>query len=230
MLTFAAVTIASPPTPPPRFGTLAYALVSPVLLVAVCAGVQLAAGLVIGVWAWVPTMLCFWLAIAVVVRGFSGSAAAARRRFRPACGGVAWSGLAVCGGLLSLPGFLAHREVLDEPAVVISWLVFALVNPWFEESYWRGLLLDATATWGRLPSLAYSAVWFAASHPLVWGIHADALRKPEAAGALVFVGLLWGLAYQRTGTLRWCVVGHALANLLGLAAPVLLNLYDPTAH
>jgi hypothetical protein len=28
--------------------------------------------------------------------------------------------------------------------------------------------------------------------------------------------------------LRWCVAGHMLANLLGLAALVLLNLYDPT--
>ena len=42
--------------------------------------------------------------------------------------------------------------------------------------------------------------------------------------------MLWGLAYQRTGTLRWCVVGHMLANLLGLAALVLLNLVDPTVR
>jgi membrane protease YdiL (CAAX protease family) len=134
----------------------------------------------------------------------------------------------VLAGLLSLHGFLGHWALLADGRLVAAWLVFALVNPWFEESFWRGLLIDATASWGKAASLLYSSAWFAASHPLIWGIHSLPLRKPEAVGALFFVGLIWGLAYQRTGTLRWCVAGHMLANLLGLAALVLLNLYDPT--
>jgi hypothetical protein len=44
------------------------------------------------------------------------------------------------------------------------------------------------------------------------------------------VGMLWGLAYRRPGTLRWCIVGYMLANLPGLAALVLLNLFDPTVR
>ena len=210
-------------THPNRF----YALLSPVLLVAICAGVQLVAGKLMGAWAWVPTMLCFWAVIAWFTRGFSGYAAALGR-FKKGSRGVVWPVIAVAAGLLSLHGFLQHWTLLSEPHLVIAWLVFALVNPWFEESYWRGLLMDATASWGKLWSLLYSTVWFAASHPLIWGIHSLPLRKPEAVAALLLVGLLWGLAYQRTGRLRWCVVGHMLANLLGLAALVLLNLYDPT--
>ena len=119
---------------------------------------------------------------------------------------------------------------MSETHLVIAWAGFALLNPWFEESYWRGLIMDATASWGRLASLLYSSALFAASHPLIWGIHSLPMRKIEAVGGLFLVGLLWGLAYQRTGTLRWCVVGHMLANLLGLAALVLLNLFDPTVR
>ncbi len=208
---------------------LHYALLSPILLVAVCVLVQVLAGQVIGLWAWVPTMLVFWLTIAWLLRKFSGGAAALAR-FGPVSGNVVWAVLAVFAGFFSLHGFLNHWILLTSPTLIIAWLAFALINPWFEESYWRGLLMDATASWGKLASLLYSSVWFAVSHPLIWGIHSIPLRKLEAIGALLFVGLIWGLAYQRTRSLRWCVAGHMLANLFGLAALVLLNLYDPTVR
>ena len=236
-LSGASAILLSPPSPLPRMSPpvstrsrrdLGYAVASPLLLVVACAAVQVVAGQLIGVWAWVPTMLSFWALIAWVVRDFGGGNSSWRARFGPASGNTVWSVLAVAAGGLTLHGFLGHYPLLEAPHVVVAWLAFALVNPWFEESYWRGVLTDATASWGRLPSLAYTSAWFAVSHPLIWGIHSLPLRKPSAVGALFFVGLLWGLAYQRTGTLRWCVLRHVLANLLGLAALVLLHLYDPT--
>ncbi len=208
---------------------LLYALLSPVLLIATCALVQVLAGRLVGVWAWVPTMLFFWTAIAFLTHTFSGSTGALAR-FKPSVGSAVWPTLAVLAGFLSLHGFIAHWRLLDNIQIVVAWLVFALFNPWFEESYWRGLLLDATESWGKLPGLLYSSIWFAASHPLIWGIHSLPLRKVEAVGALLFVGLIWGRTYQRTGSLRWCVAGHMLANVFGLAALVLLNLYDPTVR
>ena len=199
---------------------------SPLALVAICASIQVLAGRLLGTWAWVPTMLGFWLVIGFLLHRYPGTRP--RERFRRASGPMFWSVLAILAGLLSLHGFLVHWTLLADAGVVVAWLVFALVNSWFEESYWRGLLIDSTASWGKFASLLYSSLWFAASHPLIWGIHSLPLRKPEAVGALLFVGLAWGLAYQRTGSLRWCVAGHMLANLLGLGALVLLNLYDPT--
>ncbi|MGH8462951.1 MAG: lysostaphin resistance A-like protein [Pseudomonas sp.] len=212
-----------------RRNSLLFAVGSPIFLVATCAFVQVVAGRLMGVWAWVPTMLFFWAAIAVVTQRFCGSVAALAR-FRPSAGSFAWPVLATLAGLLSLHGFIGHWPLLGNWQLVAAWLVFALFNPWFEESYWRGLLIDATVSWGKLPSLLYSSIWFAVSHPLIWGIHSLPLRKAEAVGALLFVGLVWGSTYQRTGSLRWCVAGHMLANLFGLAALVLLNLYDPTVR
>ena len=212
-----------------RKNKLLFALGSPIFLVATCALVQVLAGRLIGVWAWVPTMLFFWTAIAFLTHRFSGSVGALAR-FNPAAGNFFWPALSVLAGLLSLHGFISHWPLLSNLNLVIAWLVFALFNPWFEESYWRGVLIDATTSWGKLPSLLYSSIWFAASHPLIWGIHSLPLRKVEAVGALLFVGLIWGRTYQRTGSLRWCVAGHMLANLFGLAALVLLNLYDPTVR
>jgi len=212
-----------------RNENLFYAVLSPALLIGACAIVQIVAGRFVGVWAWVPTMLVFWLIIAGFLHRFS-SRTPVRNRFRPSTGNFLWSVLAVAAGLLSLHGFLLHWSLLAETHLVIAWTVFALLNPWFEESYWRGLIMDSTASWGRLASLLWSSTLFAASHPLIWGIHSLPMRKIEAIGGVFVVGLLWGLTYQRTGSLRWCVAGHMLANLLGMAALVLLNLYDPTAR
>ena len=198
---------------------------SPLALVAICASIQFIAGQYIGIWVWVPTMLGFWLVIAFLLHKYPRSP---RKRFQRPSGSLFWSVLAVLAGLLSLHGFLGHWTLLIDAPLIAAWLVFALVNPWFEESYWRGLLIDSTASWGKLASLLYSSAWFAISHPLIWGIYSLPLRKPEALGALLFVGLIWGLTYQRTGSLRWSVAGHMLANLFGLAALVLLNMYDPT--
>lgn len=200
---------------------------SPLALVAICASIQFIAGHYVGIWAWVPTMLGFWLVIAFLLHKYPHSP---RQRFQRASGSFFWSVLAVLAGLLSLHGFLGRWSLLVDTRLIAAWLVFALVNPWFEESYWRGLLIDSTASWGKLASLLYSSAWFALSHPLIWGIYSLPLRKPEAVGALLFVGLIWGLAYQRTGSLCWCVAGHMLADLLGLAALVLLNMYDPTVR
>src|SRR5690606_28250762 len=199
---------------------------SPLALIGICATVQVVAGRFIGALAAVPTVLSFWLVIALLQHWHSGVAGAWTRFKRPV-GAPIWSVLAVIAGLLSLQGFLDNWQLLADAPLVVAWLVFALVNPWFEESYFRGLLMDSTASWGRLASLLYSSAWFAAT-ALIWGIHSEALRKPEAIGAIFVGGLVWGLAYQRTGSLRWCVVGHMLANLLGLAALVLLNVFDPT--
>lgn len=200
----------------------AWILVSPLALIAVCHLTQRVAGQVLGDHAVLPTLFVFWVSIAAIVWMSVGSEGV-RRWFGPSRGRLGWGVLALLVGLLSLPNFIEHRNLLQVPAVLLPWLVFALVNPWFEEAYWRGLLMDATGDWGALWSICYSAFWFALSHPLIWGVHTPGMWKLEVVIALFVVGALWGLVYRRTGSLRWTVAGHMCANLLGLAAPVLLN-------
>ena len=204
-------------------------VLSPPALIALCASAQYIFGASLGVWAWVPTMLLFWLSIALAVRrlGADGSLA---RWLQPAQGSVLWVALAVGAGLLSIPGFLTHWNLILDPKIFFFWLAFGLVNPWFEEAYWRGLLIDATRSWGGPLSGFYSATWFALSHPLIWGVHSSALRQWPVILALFFVGTVWAAVYRRSMSLRWTIAGHMLANLLGLSVPVLLNMYNPASH
>jgi uncharacterized protein len=148
--------------------------------------------------------------------------------YGPPRGVALWSVLAVLVGLVSAREIFSAWRVLESPAVFLLWLGFGLVNPWFEESYWRGLLIDAAGPWKGL-GVVYSATVFAVSHPLIWGVQVAALRQPAALVGLGLVGLAWGLVYWRTGSLRWTIVGHACANLLGLSVPVLLGLHVPAS-
>jgi uncharacterized protein len=203
-----------------------FAALSPLVLVALGHTTQRLVGPALGPWSWLPAMLVFWGTIACVVAATAGPAAV-RRWLAPPQRGALWSAVAVGVGLLSLPELLGHAGILRTPAVLVAWLAFALVNPFFEECYWRGLLQDATARLGAFASVSYASLAFAISHPLIWGVNAAGLRSWLVVPPLAIVGAVWAVAYRRTGSLRGSIVGHACANLCGLAAPVLMNLHVP---
>lgn len=201
-------------------------VISPLPLIAVCRSIEQLAGSALGAWVWVPAMAVFWGAIAILVRYGAPPEARGRWLRRPGCRSF-WCWLSVAVGLCSLPGFFGHWRVLLQPVVMIAWLLFALINPLFEEAYWRGLLLDATRSWHVVPAVVYSAFLFAVSHPLIWGVQANALRDLRVLPVLTIIGIVWAVSYRRTGSL-WCsLVGHACSNLLGMSVPLLLNLYSP---
>ena len=203
-------------------------LLSPFVLIAVCHLVQRLAGRDLGVWAVVPTMLVFWALIGAFIvqaRGWGAFGA----WLRPPRGSRFWALAGIGAGLLSLHEFLAAWPVLTSPAIFVSWLAFAAINPWFEEGYFRGLLLDAAEGWPAPLAIGYAVSLFAISHPLIWGVHSIAMRHPAALVGLCLVGTSWSVVYWRTRSLRYTVLGHILANLLGLSVPVLLNLHVPAA-
>lgn len=201
-------------------------VLSPLALIAACAGMQRALGPALGAWSWLPTMLLFWAVIAGVVAWARRDAPLGTWLARPR-GGATWSILAVLVSVGAARELLAGWRTLECPSVLALWLVFGLVNPWFEECFWRGLLIDAAGRW-KAAGVVYSTALFAISHPLIWGVHAAALRHPGALVGLALVGAGWGTVYARTGSLRWTIVGHACANLLGLSVPILLNLHVPS--
>jgi membrane protease YdiL (CAAX protease family) len=129
-------------------------------------------------------------------------------------GSAVWSVAAVLVGIVSLREFVSGWRVLLQWEMGALWLAFGLINPWFEEAYWRGLIIDAA---GRCPlaGVVYAAVAFAVSHPLVWGVHSVPLRHPAAVVGLGFVGFVWGLAYWRTRSLRGPSLGTRLPTFWG---------------
>ncbi|HEY8347960.1 MAG TPA: CPBP family intramembrane glutamic endopeptidase [Symbiobacteriaceae bacterium] len=203
-----------------------YLILSPLVVIAICHVAARIAHHALGPWAWVPTVMLYWGLLGVAIT-MGREPAAVRRWLAPARGGRGWTALAILVGLIPLPILVQNRHLLADPVILVCWLLFALINPWFEEFYWRGLLLDATAHWPAWAGAVYSTVLFVAFHPLVAGVFSVANRDMVALTALVLMSLAWTAAYRRTGTLRWAVASHILVDLGNLAVPVFLNLYVP---
>lgn len=198
---------------------------SPIPIILILFLVAFLVGKVIGVWVWVPIVLVYWACMASLI-WLNGGKDAMTRRLVPSNGRWYWNALSLIFVFPLLPTFLGNYQLFSEWQLVLLGLLLAAINPWLEEGYWRGLLLDATKEWSAWASLLYSSVLFAIGH-LTLGIHSSASRHPIAIVAIGVMGLVWGIIYKKTNSLRWVIFGHILVDIFNLTVPALLNLYVP---
>jgi len=203
-------------------------LLSPLGIIALGHLTARLAGIALGVWAWIPLVVVLWITWALLIAWGGGKKAIGLWLRRPQ-GAWGWPILAVAVGLIPLPIFLWNWQLLSPVWVWLPWLAFALINPWLEEGYWRGLLLDAAAKWPGWLSILYTSVVFAISHPLMWGVHSIANRTLEVFISTFIMGLAWGIIYRKTRSLRWAIFSHFLVDVFNLSVAVFLNLFIPPA-
>lgn len=202
-------------------------ILSPILVIAVGHLTALTGGRLIGPWAWVPLALVFWSTIGWI-SWRCGGWNAWRARFVHRRISWGWAVLALAIGILPLPIFLKNWKLLLPPEMFVPWLIFGLVNPWIEEGYWRGLLLDAAKGWPAILKVGYTAGVFSISHPLMFGVNSIGVRSPEVLISTFVMGVVWAMIYLKTGNLRWCVISHVLVDLLSLSVPVFVNEFVPS--
>jgi membrane protease YdiL (CAAX protease family) len=201
------------------------AIWSPLLINSILFLIAFLGGPVLGVWIWVLIVLVYWACMALLIWLDNGTDSITHW-LAPSKGRWFWNGLALLLVLPLLPTFLGNYHLFSEWWILSLGLILAAVNPWLEEGYWRGLLLDATKSWPGWVSLLYSSSLFAIAH-LSLGVHSVASRHPIAIIAIGVMGLVWGIVYKKTGSLRWVIFGHVLVDLFNLTVPALLNLYLP---
>lgn len=202
----------------------AVVLLSPFLIMAINVVVAILFGRMIGKWAFVPIILIEWCLFVFFILRFGGTASI-RDWLRPPTGSFGWNILALVVGLIPLPLFLMHFDTLSTGPIVLSWLLLALINPWIEEFYWRGLLMKYTDQWPRVVSVLFTSLVFAGSHA-VFGIN-SALNHGFTVIISTFVmGVVWAVVFLKTGSLRWTIGAHFLVDFLGLSAAAFLDLWE----
>ncbi len=201
-------------------------LLSPFAVIALGHLTARLAGPALGAWAWVPVMLVLWTCFAACI-AFGAGRDSVRRWLRTPGGGVRWLATALAVGLIPLPILLLNIRLLDSPLLVVLWLAFAAINPFFEEGYWRGLLLDRTASWPEWASVLFSSGLFALNHPLTLGAISIANAHPATLVSTFIMGVGWAVVYRRTGSLRWPILAHGVADLCNLAVLAMMNIYLP---
>jgi hypothetical protein len=202
-------------------------LLSPVIVVGLGYAVARITGAVWGLWSWIPVLVYYWAVLGVLI-AWGGGREALGRWLQPSRGRRIWLWRAVSLALPTvflLTVFFENLPRLNQPWIVVLWLVLSFVNPWLEEGYWRGLLMDAAEHWPGWLAGLYSAFWFGASHPLVLGVNgAEAVQGLPGFIGTFIVGLVWALIYRQTCSLRWPIFGHFLQDLFAPPILVFLNL------
>jgi membrane protease YdiL (CAAX protease family) len=198
---------------------------SPILVILIEYLVIRAAQPALGVWAWAPCLGVYWISIALLVL-WGGGKAAVRGWMRPSQGRWWWSGLAI---LLALPALLmiGSWRLLQPVYVWVPWLIVGLLNPFLEEFYWRGLLLDATRSWSAWISIPGFALLFTLHHLFGIAVTTPSMSSPVFLINTFVIGTLFGLIYRKTNSLRWLIASHVMSDLFGMSVVIFLNLFVP---
>jgi len=118
--------------------------------------------------------------------------------------------------------FMPNKHLLKWDAWLAMNIFICLVNPWLEEFYWRGLI---SKVFKNTPVLSFilSAVGFAASHPIIFGVNSPGARGlPALFGAFV-IGAIWWICLHKTKSLRGCIITHFVIDVACMAVYVLAD-------
>ncbi|MEM8892473.1 MAG: CPBP family intramembrane glutamic endopeptidase [Bacteroidota bacterium] len=202
-------------------------LLSPMLIMVVNIVVALVFGDIIGKWAFIPIILIEWGLFLFFIARYKEKDSI-NQWLKKAEGSWGWNVLAVLIGLIPLGLFIAHWQTLSPWTVWLPWIILALINPWLEEFYWRGLLSDYTSNWPTWGSILFTTAFFSANHA-VFGINSELNSGPEIIVSTFIMGLIWAIVYFKTKSLRWCIFSHFLVDFLNLSAAAFLDLFPKTA-
>ena len=179
-----------------------------------------------GIWAWVPLQAGYWSLLGLICWG-SGRLPDIQSAYSRRTTWGWWVGNVIVG-LIPLPILLRNTSLLRMHAALIAyWLVIAVLNPFLEEAYWRGLLGSLTARWPAWLSLAYTSLLFAFAHPLLWGVFSVGNRSWQTVAALLVMGGMWGITFRRTKSLQAVTLSHCLVDVGNMTVWVFMNLYVP---
>jgi membrane protease YdiL (CAAX protease family) len=112
---------------------------------------------------------------------------------------------------LVLP-FLAGVNLLDASTAVYLTVAYALTG-FMEEAWSRGIILQILRPTGVLPTVVYSALFFALLHATNFLFRNPAIVLAQMVGAFCF-GVAYAALRIRTNTLWFLVLLHALHDLL----------------
>jgi hypothetical protein len=212
--------------PEPRKSNNSLVLLSPLLVIIISSATARMFKVIWGVWAWAPGILIYWFVIALLIwRG--GGKVSIKKWLGRSKGRWGWSVFALVLALPALPMVLTKSYLLRGVSIWLPWLLLGVINPFLEEGYWRGLILDSAVRFPKWLVISYSAAFFALNHLVGLGTTSIACRHPVFLANVFVMGVCCGIIYYRTGSLRWLIFSHALTDLFSLSVPVFLNLYVP---
>ena len=198
-------------------------ILSPLLILVICQLIPLIWGEALGTRIFIPILITYWVFIfaMIAVYGLKNI----KTWLQKPQGHWIWAVILIVLGLTNIPFFLMNISVLAKASLLLPHIVFFLINPWLEEFYWRGVLIDATEHWPKWASVAYSTVLFTAYHTS-YAYQAELFRGIPFYAFTFFATVFMAISYIKTKSLWWGMICHILTNILTLSIPVFLNMIE----
>ncbi len=203
--------------------TSSFFIISPILILIITQATAILFGRYLDTLVYIPIILIYWAALAFILYKYGTDNI--KTWLQKPQGHWIWIVIAVLVGFSSLPLFLQHYQVLRNLSILIPTVIFFLINPWLEEFYWRGMLIDVTATWPGWVSILYSTTLFTIWHSAFAWYSVGAREIPFYIAVMV-LGLVMALIYKNTKSVRLAVISHMMINILNLSIPTLLNMIE----
>ena len=200
-------------------------IASPFIVIASCHVLAVLSAANLASWAWVPLQIFYWSLLLALcwMSGMLPAMLSAYYRQTP----WRWWSLNCIVGLIPLPILLRNTSLLRMHSLVACWLAIAVINPFIEETYWRGVLGSLTSRWPTSFALLYTSLLFAFAHPLLWGVFSVGNRSWQTVAALVVMGAVWNLTFRRTNSLQAVALSHCMVDIGNMTVWVFMNFYVP---
>ncbi len=196
---------------------------SPIIIIMINSIVAILFGKIIGKWAFIPIIIIEWCLFAFFIVK-SGNENQIRMWLSKPKGSLLWLFLSIFISSGTLFIFLKHYQLLNSWEIIVPWLLLAFINPFMEEFYWRGLLLDYTTKWKTWLAIIVTSLLFALNH-YVFAINSELFRGLPVFISTFLMGIVWAITYKKTRSLTWTILAHFLVDFLNLSVPSFLDLY-----
>ncbi len=180
--------------------------------------------------AWIPVVLFYWTAIGIII--FFDNKKNGKKTisyFNKLKPNFLALFLSVLVGFIPLPILLKYFHLIESNNLILLWISFALINPFFEEIFWRAYLLDKTPAIPFWTKGIISSLLFTYSHPLIWAGFSKLMLSPEMMVSLFIMAMTWVFTYRKTKSLLPAYFSHLLVDLFNGSILVFLNLM-PVSH
>ena len=117
--------------------------------------------------------------------------------------------------------FIGASSFINNSRLILQYLpqtiLFMIINPIFEESYWRGLLFGKfKEKW--LLSATYSSIMFGLFHYIALYPLMPHLLTPPALVIITVFGFLWAVLYHLSDSLFLSCICHSISDVVGYLA------------
>jgi membrane protease YdiL (CAAX protease family) len=190
-------------------------LASPVLIVGFLRLIAMVLYPIKSNWVWVPFVLLYWLIIFILIKIYTPHLTIREVLNKPA-GSWGWALVALVVGISGISFCLNNLEYYRIPEYVTAGIILALINPFFEETYWRKLMLDNFSN--KPVMVIYNSVIFGLLHLFSFSIISTPNQEFLIFPITAVLGLIYSLVYLKTGSLRYVIISHFIMDIFGFSA------------